>query len=124
DVALDVERAVGRTALAGGHGDPVALGHEGLGDRAADPAVAPGDQDGAGLGVRCAVRLAHSSSSSRNPTLMPTWKCSTLPSLIWPRTSVTSNQSQCRSVFAARSTPLWMAACRPSGEVPTISVTR
>ena len=38
------------------------------------------------------------SSSSRKPTFMPTWKCSTAPSLAWPRTWVTSNQSMWRSV--------------------------
>ena len=40
---------------------------------------------------------------------MPTWKCSTWPSLTWPRTWVTSNQSRWRSVLPARSTPLRMA---------------
>ena len=37
-----------------------------------------------------------------------------MPSLIWPRTSVTSNQSQCRSVWLARSTALRMAGSIPS----------
>ena len=37
---------------------------------------------------------------------MPTWKCSTAPSLTWPRTWVTSNQSMWRSVLPARSMPL------------------
>ena len=48
DVAAHVERALGRTAAAGGDGDLVALGEEGLGDGAADAAVAAGDQDGTG----------------------------------------------------------------------------
>src|ERR1051326_3809922 len=37
---------------------------------------------------------------------------------------MTSNQSRWRSVCAARRTPLAIAASIPSGEVPTISVTR
>ena len=45
DVAAHVECAVGRAAVAGGDGDLVALGQEGLGDGAADAAVAAGDQD-------------------------------------------------------------------------------
>ena len=44
DVAAHVEGAVGGTAAAGGHGDPVALCDERLGDRPADAAVAAGDQ--------------------------------------------------------------------------------
>jgi hypothetical protein len=55
---------------------------------------------------------------------MPTWKCSTTPSLAWPRTWVTSNQSMWRRVWPARSMPLRIAWSMPSGDVPTISVTR
>ncbi len=55
---------------------------------------------------------------------MPTWKCSTEPSFTWPRTWVISNQSRWRRVLLARSMPLRTAWSMPSGEVPTISVTR
>ena len=41
--------------------------------------------------------------------MRPTWKCSTAPSLTWPRTWVTSNQSRWRRVWLARSMPLRMA---------------
>ena len=46
DVAPHVERALGRTAAARGDGDLVAVRDEGLGDGAADAAVAAGDQHG------------------------------------------------------------------------------
>ena len=45
----DVERALGRTTAPGGDRDLVALGDEGLGDRAADAAVAAGHEDDTGL---------------------------------------------------------------------------
>ena len=45
DVAPHVERALGRSAVAGGDGDLVALLDERLGDGAADAAVAAGDED-------------------------------------------------------------------------------
>jgi hypothetical protein len=47
DVGLELERTVRRTAAPGGDRDLVTLRDERLGDRAADAAVAAGDQDGA-----------------------------------------------------------------------------
>ena len=57
DVAAHVEGALGRAAAARGHGDLVALGEERLGDRAADAAVAAGDQDRSGSAGRCSSSL-------------------------------------------------------------------
>jgi hypothetical protein len=53
-----------------------------------------------------------------------TCQCAICPSSSWPRTSTTSNQSRLRKVCEARSMPLRMAWSTPSGEVPTMSVTR
>ena len=46
DVAAHVQSTLGRSAVAGGDGDLVALGEERLGDGAADAAVAAGDEYG------------------------------------------------------------------------------
>ena len=55
-----IERALGRTTVAGGDGDLVAVRDERLGDRAADAAVAAGDQDGTGRGTGVSAgNLAH-----------------------------------------------------------------
>ena len=66
---------------------------------------------------------AAQTSSSRNPTFIVTWKCSTSPSTMCPLISVTSNQSRCLKVCDARWTPLRTACWTLSPEVPTISVT-
>ncbi len=60
DVAPDVERALGGATAAGGHRDLVAVGDERLGDRAADAAVAAGDQRRTGPWTR---PVAHASDA-------------------------------------------------------------
>ena len=81
--------------------------------------------------VRSAVRRAEarrrvdqSDSSRRKPTFSVTWKYPTAPFSRLPRTDSTSNQSSPRIVSDARDIALRMAASIPSGELPTISMTR
>jgi transcriptional regulator GlxA family with amidase domain len=67
---------------------------------------------------------AAQTSSRRKPTFIVTCTCSTSPFSKWPRISVTSNQSRLCKVCDARFTALRIAWSTPSGELPTISVTR
>ena len=59
--------------------------------------------------------------SSLNPIRIVTWNSATFPSWIRPRSSTTSNQSMCRTVFPASSTADFTASAKLTGEIPTIS---
>jgi len=55
------------------------------------------------------------------PTRIVTWNSATFPSWIRPRSSTTSNQSMCRTVFDASSTAAFTASAKLTGDVPTSS---
>ena len=60
----------------------------------------------------------------RKPTLSPTWMWAISPSSMWPRISLTSNQSRPRVVAATRAMAPRMASSTLVGEEPTTSMTR
>jgi hypothetical protein len=53
-----------------------------------------------------------------------TWKCSTVPSVTWPRTDVTSNHSTWSTDLLVATTALRMASSTPSVELPVTLMVR
>ena len=129
-----VEGALGRAAAAVGDGDLVALGEERLGDGAADAAVAAGDEDGSGVCWSLTVIDASDYRCGRPKRGITRPRAGSRPSsdlevLDAAVLDLAADLGDLEPVevaqgLAARSMPLRTAWSMPSGEVPTISVTR
>ena len=132
---VTAEEALGRLAAAVGDGDLVAVRRERLGDGPADATVAAGDEDRArSRGARLFAHPRDASGYCRvrqrsvvleaEAELEPTWKCSTVAVLDLAADLGDLEPVEVAQGREARSTPLRIAWSMPSGEVPTISVTR